>query len=364
MIVVLLALLCSVYGDEPLRLISFNVTDTQWLRESEVQKLTESVPEAHFMDITEYPAPIKYSGPTVQIPVGPTHQAIVNALIPRISSAEIWANVLWFSTQFSTRLYTSTIGANAVNGLIEKYRIAGNNHPRVEIQPWTHTRPGVNWQQPSVIARIYGNVAPSEIVIIGGHVDSTSSTSVAPGADDDASGSVTVFEIFKVLCTHLTTGWVPERTIEFHGYSGEEFGLLGSQAIATNYANAGYNVIGMLQLDMTGYSAGSSTPTIGVVTDSQFTNPALTAFIRSLIYEYTLFENRGTNTACNYACSDHASWARSGYPAAFVFESVFSNSNPYIHTPNDLRSRLNQAHMLEFAKLALSFAVELSYQPK
>jgi len=309
------------------------------------------------MDITEHPIPIKYSGPIIKIPSGPTHQAVVNPLIDKLSSANIYETVGWLSA-YTTRYYTSTTGVQAVNALIGEYTRYGNGHPRVEIQAFTHP----TWAQPSIIARIYGSVAPNEIVIIGGHVDSTSSGANAPGADDDASGSSTVLEVFRVLCGELNNGWTPERTLEFHGYAAEEVGLRGSQAIATSYANAGEDVVGMLQMDMTGYVGSGTTPTIGVVTDAQFTNVALNAFIRTLIPEYTRFTNGGTNTACNYACSDHASWARSGYAASFAFESTFSNSNPYIHTPNDQLNRLNQPHMLEFAKLALSFMVELSYE--
>jgi len=357
MIVVLLALLCTVYGDDdPLRLISFNETYSQWMRESEVKKLSESK-ETHFMDITDYPAPIKYSGSTVNIPSGPTHQDVVKPLLGKIISQNIWDTVGWFSS-YTTRYYTSTTGVKAVTDLIAEYAKYGNDHPRVEVQRVNHP----DWSQPSVIARIYGSVAPSEIVIIGGHVDSTSNGATAPGADDDASGSSTVLEVFRVLAAELDNGWMPERTLEFHGYAAEEVGLRGSQAIATTYANAGENVVGMLQLDMTGYDKGG-VPTIGVVTDAQFTNVALTAFIRTLIPEYTEFVNGGTNTACNYACSDHASWARSRYPAAFVFESIFQNSNPNIHTVRDQRDDvLDQEHMFEFAKLALSFLVELSYK--
>jgi len=357
MIVVLLALLCTVYGDDPLRLIAFNETYSQWMRESEVQKLAQAK-ETHFMDITEYPAPIKYSGPTVKIPTGPTHQTVVHPLLRELSSANIGETVRWLSA-YSTRYYTSTTGLQAVNALIQEYSAHGNKHPKVEVQDWTHS-----WLQPSVIARIHGHGnAAKEIVIIGGHVDSTSSGANAPGADDDASGSATVLEVFRVLTAELHKGWVPERTLEFHGYAAEEVGLRGSQAIATSYAAAGEQVVGMLQLDMTGY-IGGGTATIGVVTDASFTNVNLNAFIRTLIPEYTKFSNGGTNTACNYACSDHASWARSGFPASFAFESTFQNSNPYIHTPNDQLNRLNLPHMLEFAKLALSFVVELSYEEK
>jgi len=245
--------------------------------------------------------------------------------------------------------------SSSSNALITEYANYGNGVPGVSVRAFTHS-----WAQSSIIATIQGK--SNNIVIIGGHVDSTSSGGTAPGADDDASGSSTVLEVFRVLVEHRrTTGWEPDYTLEFHGYAAEEVGLRGSQAIATSYENSDRTVVGMLQLDMTGYVGSGTTPTIGVVDDPNFTNVALNAFIRSLIPVYTRFTSGGTNTRCNYACSDHASWHRSSYPASFAFESAFANSNPYIHTPNDQRTRLNQQHMLEFAKLALSFCVELSY---
>lgn len=40
--------------------------------------------------------------------------------------------------------------------------------------------------------------------------------------------------------------------VEFHWYSAEEGGLLGSQAIAKRYESDGAKVKGMIQMDMTG----------------------------------------------------------------------------------------------------------------
>eukprot|EP01123_Difflugia_compressa_P001992 TRINITY_DN1262_c0_g1_i1.p1 TRINITY_DN1262_c0_g1~~TRINITY_DN1262_c0_g1_i1.p1 ORF type:complete len:237 (+),score=52.37 TRINITY_DN1262_c0_g1_i1:181-891(+) len=232
-----------------------------------------------------------------------------------------------------------------------EYLTLASGRDDIEIEYFNHA-----WLQPSLIARIRGNGASAnEIVIVGGHVDSTSSGSRAPGADDDASGSVTVLEIFRVLAA--TPDFKPSRTLEFHGYAAEEVGLRGSQAIAQAYVNEGKVVVAMLQLDMTGYVRTGTTPTMGVMTD--YTNSAVTAFIRQLITTYT--NTPGVNTACGYACSDHASWYRAGYPSSFVFESLDENSNPYIHSVNDVVSRLDFDHILEYAKLGLSFLVELSY---
>jgi len=193
----------------------------------------------------------------------------------------------------------------------------------------------------------------NELVILSSHVDSTSSSGNAPGADDDGSGTCTVLEVFRVLAMN---GFKPKRTIEFHGYAAEEIGLRGSQAIVADYVNKNKDVYATMQLDMTGYVRPGTTETVAVMTD--FTDAALTQFVRELVVTYT--DIGWSNTQCGYGCSDHASWNRAGYPASMPAEGLFSNSNPNIHTSRDLISNLNQGHMHEFAKLALSFVVEMS----
>lgn len=69
----------------------------------------------------------------------------------------------------------------------------------------------------------------------------------APGADDDGSGTVTILEAYRAL---LAAEYLPETPVEFHWYSAEEGGLLGSQAIAQRYAEEGKQVKAMVQMDM------------------------------------------------------------------------------------------------------------------
>lgn len=69
----------------------------------------------------------------------------------------------------------------------------------------------------------------------------------APGADDNGSGSVGLMETFREL---VASGFKPTQPLEFHWYSGEEAGLLGSQAIASSYKSAGKAVKGAFILDM------------------------------------------------------------------------------------------------------------------
>jgi len=343
-------LVSVVYSKDGLRWIQFNETYGQWMSSGEVDYLAANAPEIHFMDLTDYPVPnINLKNRDVFIPSGPTHQDVVIPLLGFLSVDNILDSIRTLSS-YTTRYYTSATGVTSSNDLAQKYAQFAVK-PIVEVDQYVHGA----WPQRSIIARIRGSRAPNEIVIIGGHIDSTSNGATAPGADDDASGSSTVLEVFRVLATDPR--FVPERTLEFHGYAAEEVGLRGSQQIADSYAAEDKNVIAMLQLDMTGYVRAGTTPSVGIITD--YTHPQLSAFVRTLVPEYTSLPF--VNTACGYGCSDHASWNRAGYPAAFTFEAAFSNSNPYIHTPNDQFSRLSTAHMNQISRLALSFAVELSF---
>jgi acetylornithine deacetylase/succinyl-diaminopimelate desuccinylase-like protein len=80
----------------------------------------------------------------------------------------------------------------------------------------------------------------TRVVVIGGHYDSCicsagtgaayDSTSDAPGADDDGSGTSAVLEIARVVARRYPKGL--DATIVFALYAGEEQGLLGSTSLA------------------------------------------------------------------------------------------------------------------------------------
>jgi leucyl aminopeptidase len=141
-----------------------------------------------------------------------------------------------------------------------------------------------------VIATIPGKT--NSTIVIGAHQDSVNlwapSLLPAPGADDDGSGTVTILEAFRVLLQSedIVKGNHP-NTLEFHWYSAEEGGLLGSQAIFSAYEKQGRDVKAMLQQDMTGYVAktldAGKPECVGVIVD--YVDPDLTRFIKTIITE-------------------------------------------------------------------------------
>jgi leucyl aminopeptidase len=351
----LIACFYGIYADEEMRLIRFNESYTQWMTMKEVEALVVECGQKAgrgFIDITSTPDFVPIPQPQkVYIPGGPTHQAEVNRINARVSGANIW-NTITTLSNYNTRYYTTTTGVNAVNWLEQQYRTIAGSRLGVDI---TVTKFTHSWAQPSLIVSIRGTKFPTQRVIIGGHIDSTAggATARSPGADDDASGSACVLEVFRLIATDAS--YRPERTLEFQAYAAEEVGLRGSGEIAKNYYDLRYTVIGMLQLDMTGYVG--PTRNVGLVTD--YTNQVLTSFVRQIIGAYSTLP--AVSTQCGYGCSDHASFYNYGFPASFTFETTFSNSNPYIHTASDTINRLNQAHAVEFTKIGTGFVVELGY---
>ena len=274
--------------------------------------------------------------------------AVVNGFIAALQEPNIRSTITTLSG-YTTRHYTSQTGVDAANWLKGQWQTYAQGRSDVTVELFTHT-----WAQPSVILTIQGSVAPSEVVVIGGHLDSiNSSGAAAPGADDDASGIATLTEVLRVA---LAQHYKPARTVKFMAYAAEEVGLKGSQAIATAHKNAGANVVGVLQLDMTNYR-GSSVD-IGLMTD--YTNAAQNTFVTNLLSTYAPGVT-WANSQCGYGCSDHASWNSQGYPSSMPFEALMNQHNPYIHTPNDTlaQSAGTAEHALKFAKLAAAYLGEM-----
>jgi len=281
--------------------------------------------------------------------------ATVNTLLSQLSVSTILTDIQQLSgaAGFNTRYYTSTGGAQSSTWVQNLWQGYAANRPDVTIQLWDH-----GWSQKSVIATIPGSTLASEVIVVGAHLDSINqSGSVAPGADDDASGIATISEALRVM---MAMDYHPLRTVKLMAYAAEEVGLLGSKAIAQNYKTTGVNVVGVVQFDMTNYKG--STGDIYVFQD--YTNAAQNTFVQNLIDTYLPGIVRGTDS-CGYGCSDHASWHNQGFPTSMPFESRMSEYNPTIHSSGDTlaQSGNNANHAIKFAKLAVAYVGELAKGP-
>lgn len=221
----------------------------------------------------------------VEFPAKCVNQKFIEPLLPSLSKDEMHKN-LERLTGFHTRYYKSDYGRQSSDWLYDRISeivSEAGADKSVSVNKFKHP-----WPQTSTIVTIPGQT--NSTVVIGAHQDSINlwfpSMLPAPGADDDGSGTVTTLEVLRVLLSdkNVVAGKA-QNTIEFHWYSAEEAGLLGSQAIFSEYEAQGRDVKAMLQQDMTGFTQktldAGKPESVGVIID--FVDPGLTKFIKTTI---------------------------------------------------------------------------------
>lgn len=219
------------------------------------------------------------------------HSEEVAPLLRNLSKDNMEKNLEHF-TSFHTRYYRSAIGVESAtwlyNQVLDVIKETGASKHGATVEQFSHP-----WGQFSIIARVPGQT--NKTVVLGAHQDSINlflpSILAAPGADDDGSGTVTILEGLRGLLQSDTVaqGKAP-NTVEFHWYSAEEGGMLGSQAIFSQYKKDKRDVKAMLQQDMTGYIQGSfdagRKEAIGIMVD--YVDRGLTQFLKDVIKEVRL----------------------------------------------------------------------------
>lgn len=193
-------------------------------------------------------------------------------------------------TSFRTRYYRSETGKQSQQFLLSTIKSIIEKAKGVSVREFTHS-----WGQNSLIVRFepkgddkghwkMNKGQEPSIFVLGAHQDSTNLLPFlgAPGADDDGSGTTSQLAALTAL---VKNGFRPtKRALEFHFYSAEEGGMLGSGAVAQDYMRQGKHVSAMIQADMTAWWKRGTKQTIGIVTD--FVDPTFTSFVRKTIDEY------------------------------------------------------------------------------
>ncbi|MCF8366563.1 MAG: M28 family peptidase [Bacteroidales bacterium] len=205
----------------------------------------------------------------------------------------------------------------------------------------------------NVIATFEGTKYPDEYIVMGCHYDSYSYAGLAPGADDNATGVAGVLEIARIL-----TQYEFDRTLIFCTFSGEEYGLYGSEAYADRCAQQGMNIHGYLNMDMTGYLEPGSyihTDLIRPASASEL-GDFYTQVCATYLPDFPV--EPGTLVGGD---SDHTSFNNAGYMGIFPFEDG-SDYSPYIHTSDDVigTSVNNAAQAAIFTQAILATAVSMA----
>jgi PKD repeat protein len=212
----------------------------------------------------------------------------------------------------------------------------------------------------NVIGEITGTTHPSEIVLITAHLDDMPSGGIAPGADDNASGSVGVMVSAELLSQQLF-----RRTVRFAVFTGEEQWLLGAQAYSDMVYLAGDNITAVYNMDMISYD-GTGGPDLRLHTriDTNPGYPGDLAIANTFIDVVNTYSLSGNLTpiidADGITQSDHSAFWNNGYSAILGIEEHDYDMTPYYHTTSDTVSTLNMTYFTNYVKASIGTAAHLA----
>jgi hypothetical protein len=211
-----------------------------------------------------------------------------------------------------------------------------------------------NTFQRNIVAQKKGSVFPERIIAITSHYDDNPYSVSAPGADDNASGTVGVMLAAEIL-SRVDFGC----TLQFINFAAEEQGLIGSNVHAKKSYCGGEDLEAIINLDMIAWNTAGSLPDMEIHANSMI--PAsldLAALFQDIITSYGLGLIPTINKSGS-GRSDHASFWGYHFPALMAIESS-KDFNPNYHTSGDtLVSFADLNYYLQMVKAGIATVAHL-----
>ncbi len=198
----------------------------------------------------------------------------------------------------------------------------------------------------NVIGTQTGTEFPNQKFMICAHYDDMPSGSIAPGADDNASGTAAVLEAARVLSQYSFP-----YTIQYALWDEEEQGLVGSDYYATQSASTGDSILGVVNLDMVAWDSNNDGVCNIHTADVGITHEIYDKMV-ALNNQYGINLNI-VEVYPEQPYSDHHSFISNGYAAVLLIEDD-NDFHQYYHTTNDKVMYFNQPYYLKNAKLAIA----------
>jgi hypothetical protein len=180
------------------------------------------------------------------------------------------------------------------------------------------------------------------------------STGLAPGADDNASGTAAAIEMARVL---KLVNYQPSYTMRFMGYAAEEAGLRGSASYAQRARTANRDIRVMQNYDMIANRYQAPTDN-SVYVVWYTTSEAYRDLHAAMMQMYTPLIPVATTSY--RSGSDSYSFWQQNYRTVFCIEKNFS---PYYHTSNDRLEYLDMTYCANIVKSGLAMLLTLDMMP-
>jgi hypothetical protein len=276
---------------------------------------------------------------------GPLPDSLIQRLIAKVNPDSIRARLQRLQ-DFSTR-YAYTDSCRHAEAYVAGYLASlGLDSVRLDSYP----ADGDTWR--NVVGTIVGKTHPEKVFIVCGHMDATSEIpdSIAPGAEDDGSGTCAALEAARVLA-----GESLDCTVRFIAFTGEDVALNGSDHYAREARTGGDDIVCVFDFDMIAWPGGDwGVALVGVETARRFVQ-----YEAQIASTYTTLAHRETYRSFP---SDSRSFDNQGYAATCGYEY---GAEPYVwyHTSGDSLSHLSMPLAAEVTKMAVATIATLADAP-
>lgn len=212
----------------------------------------------------------------------------------------------------------------------------------------------------NVVATLPGTETPERIIIIGGHLDSTSpqAGNNARGANDNASGVAGVLATAEILRKYAF-----RSTIRFIAFTGEEQGLYGSIHYADQARARGDLIDGVVIYDMIGWKNALNQIDI----EGEAAWLPLMNVMNDACAQYT---NLDTQIQLVSFGSDHVPFQDEGFSAFLAIESEYPVYPCYHRTCDstgwnlpDFTADVTRAGLATVAHMAVPVGFQIAHEP-
>jgi hypothetical protein len=262
----------------------------------------------------------------------PAGAATVADIVNQVNQASFtdYLNNLLYAHNGDNRFLTGPQHDPCADNIFVQFRRFGWT---TRFDPFDGKSEGISGPGRNVIAIKQGVTRPDDIYIVGGHYDGKrlNSSSVAPGADDNASGVAGVLEAARVLAPYSFQATI--ILVAFDNEEGTSSGSNpdhhgGSKHMAADYA--GTAIKGMISLDMIAWNDPSNLNKAYCYAASPQSDATRNS-LQTAVNTYgsgLIWHNVGTS----YDDSDHYPFQLQGYSAVYFCED---DANPYWHNVRD-----------------------------
>jgi leucyl aminopeptidase len=282
-------------------------------------------------------------------PPGPDPIAIANA----VSETELSMSIQSLEA-LDTRYTFGTGDDRAKDYLVGRVQALGLT---AELDPF----PVGNEIANNIIVKHVGVEAPEVVYIYSAHYDSTSNTptTLAPGADDNATGVAAVLEAARVMTQHAY-----KHSIWFVFMAAEEQGSMGSKHMVSWLTQQAIDVRGVIAPDMIGYWPAGDQDELDILGDED--SQGLVDRMADVATRMGVAHKKWIDHNFCYG-DDHTSFQEAGFPAITPMDCVEAHNipnstedTPHYHATTDRFETLYMPKTTRVAAVIVATLAELA----